>query len=222
MKLIVNSIVKLLGSAFSYIYPPSLHEKAVILKDYLYTFYVSRTYRKCEGIVERGSKVKGARYISIGEKSRISKNARIECIDFFLNKRYTPQLIIGKHCRIGHQVHISTINRVEIGDNTNIGDRCLISDNNHGDFSKNNYTYLNNPNIPDVFLLSEMERPLHSKGAVIIEHSCQIGEGSVVLTGVRIGHNSIISSNSFVREDVPPYSIVAGNPAKVIRTFSDV
>lgn len=222
MTRIISNVLKDLCIFISYIYPPRLHEKMQTIKDQLYTYYVSRTYKKCDGIVERGSKVKGTQYITLNKRARISKASRIEVIDSFLGEKYNPELIIGEKCRIGHGVHITVINKVVIGDYTNIGDRCLVSDNNHGDFSKNSYTFENNPKVPDVFLMYEMQRPLHSKGPVVIEHSCQIGEGSVILTGVTIGHNSIVSSNSFVRSDVPPYSIVAGNPAKVIRTFSDV
>lgn len=214
------SFIKFAGKVISYLYPPSVHEKVSKIKELFYTAYVSRQYKLCEGSVERGSRVRGVKYIELNKGSRICRNTRIEAIDQFLGVQYSPELIIGRKCRIGEGTHITVINRIEIGDNTNIGDRCLISDNNHGDFSKNSYTFENNPVVPDVFLLPEMKRPLHSKGPVIIEHSCQIGEGSVILTGVRVGHNSIVASNSFVRSDVPPYSIVAGNPAKVVRSFA--
>ena len=222
MKSLFFKILRVLCVSFSYVYSPKFHEKIKVLKDQLYTYYVSRSYKKCEGVVERGSRVRGTKYIMLGKGSRFCKNTRIEVIDNFLGVNYNPLFVVGERCRIGGGVHVSCIKKIEIGNNTNIGDRCLITDNNHGDFSKNSYTYVNNPDVPDVFLLPEMQRPLHCKGPVIIEHSCQIGEGSVILTGVTIGHNSIVSSNSFVRESVPPYSIVAGNPAKVIRTFSKI
>ncbi|MES2567368.1 MAG: DapH/DapD/GlmU-related protein [Bacteroidota bacterium] len=61
-----------------------------------------------------------------------------------------------------------------------------------------------------------------SKGAIIIGNDVWIGTQSVILTGVQIGNGSVIAANSVVTENVPPYSIVGGTPAKLIRKrFSD-
>lgn len=52
---------------------------------------------------------------------------------------------------------------------------------------------------------------------VIIEDNVWIGERSTVLKGVTIGCGSIVACDSIVTKDVPPYTIVAGNPAKVVK-----
>ena len=60
------------------------------------------------------------------------------------------------------------------------------------------------------------------KGNTIIENDVWIGYGATIMPGVRIGNGSIIGSKSVVTQDVEPYSIVGGNPAKIIRKrFSD-
>lgn len=46
-----------------------------------------------------------------------------------------------------------------------------------------------------------------------------VGEGVVILGGVTIGHHSIIGANAVITKDIPPYSVVIGNPAKVIKQF---
>lgn len=51
---------------------------------------------------------------------------------------------------------------------------------------------------------------------VVIEDGVFIGVNSVILPGVTIGKNSIVSAGSVVTKDVPPHSVVAGNPARVI------
>jgi len=56
-----------------------------------------------------------------------------------------------------------------------------------------------------------------SRGDVIIGHDVWIGEDAVILSGVHIGNGAVIGASAVVANDVPPYSIVAGNPAKVIR-----
>ena len=54
-------------------------------------------------------------------------------------------------------------------------------------------------------------------GEVIIEDGCDIGIGSVILPGVKIGEGSIVGAGAVVTKDVLPYSVVAGNPAKSLR-----
>lgn len=56
-----------------------------------------------------------------------------------------------------------------------------------------------------------------SKGPVTIRDDVWIGTGSTILSGVTIGQGAIVAANSLVTKDVPPYSIVGGNPAKVIK-----
>lgn len=52
---------------------------------------------------------------------------------------------------------------------------------------------------------------------VVIGHDTWIGHGAVIMPGVRIGNGAVVGSNSVVTKDVPPYAIVAGVAAKVIR-----
>jgi acetyltransferase-like isoleucine patch superfamily enzyme len=53
--------------------------------------------------------------------------------------------------------------------------------------------------------------------AVVLKRGCWIGANSIILPGVSVGENSVIGAGSVVTRSVPPYVLVAGNPAKIIR-----
>lgn len=62
------------------------------------------------------------------------------------------------------------------------------------------------------------QRPhlIRRKGQVIIMNDCWIGNGVIMLGGIKIGNGAVVAAGAVVTKDVPPYAIVAGNPAKVI------
>ena len=60
-----------------------------------------------------------------------------------------------------------------------------------------------------------------SFGPIKVCENARIGAYSVILPGVTIGRGSIIGTGSIVSEDIPPYSIAIGSPAKVVRQLND-
>ncbi|WP_133770149.1 CatB-related O-acetyltransferase [Enterovirga rhinocerotis] len=63
----------------------------------------------------------------------------------------------------------------------------------------------------------DLEGSHASKGDVTIGNDVWIGSACMILSGVTIGHGAVIGARAVVAKDVPPYAIVAGNPARVIR-----
>jgi acetyltransferase-like isoleucine patch superfamily enzyme len=92
---------------------------------------------------------------------------------------------------------------VLIGENSACSQNCFISGQSHHyeDVSKN-------------FLRQGVQT-----SQVVIGKNVWIGANSVILPGVKIGDNSVIGAGSTIIEDVPAYSVVAGNPAKIIRQY---
>ena len=60
----------------------------------------------------------------------------------------------------------------------------------------------------------------YSKGSVRIRRGAWLAFGCHVLSGVTVGENSVVAANSVVTKDVPPYTVVAGNPAKVVKRYN--
>jgi virginiamycin A acetyltransferase len=65
------------------------------------------------------------------------------------------------------------------------------------------------------------DAPKRSRGDTVVGHDVWIGRGAVIMPGVTIGSGAIVASASVVTKDVPPYAIVGGNPAHVIRMRFD-
>lgn len=132
-------------------------------------------------------------YISIGSHT--------ELLDGVCVFSYGGFVQIGKHCSINPYTIIYGHGGVVIGDNVLIAGHCMIIPNNHIYVDKN--------------------KPIATQGGIkkgiIIEDDVWIGHGCSILDGVIIGRGSIIAAGSVVKSNIPPFSIVAGVPAKVIK-----
>ena len=123
------------------------------------------------------------------------------------------EISIGEYCYIGEQSHIWSSARITVGD------RVLISHN------VNIFDSLTHP-------VSPAQRHQHYRQIITSGHPSQIdlkeapvrigndvwiGCLSIILKGVTIGEGAIVGAGSVVSKDVPPFTIVAGNPARVVR-----
>jgi len=73
----------------------------------------------------------------------------------------------------------------------------------------------------DAFGPEQIDGHPSSKGSVIIGNDVWIGQGVTIMPGINIGDGAVIAANSHVVNDIPPYSIVGGNPARLIRLRFD-
>jgi len=131
-------------------------------------------------------------------------------------------------CEVGDETKIGAF--VEIQKNATVGKRCKISSHTFicegvriedNVFIGHSVTFINDSypraTTSDGDLQTgadwKVERTLIKKGA-------SIGSGTTLLSNVVVGENAIVGAGSVVTKDVPPNSIVAGNPAKVLRTVN--
>ena len=137
--------------------------------------------------VARGAKVH-THFLSLGHESWIASGAIVR-----------GHITIGNHCTINPYAHIA--GKVRIGDGVRIAGLASIYGFNHG-FSRTD--------IP------VYAQPVTMKG-IEIGNGCWIGANAVIVDGVTLGDHSIVAGGSVVTADFPQYSIVGGNPARLIR-----
>lgn len=118
---------------------------------------------------------------------------------------YTAKLEIGKFCQIAHKA------------------KFLLSDVNH---------QMNGPSTYPFFIFgmhnescaewANYEPVMPDKGPTVVGNDVWIGHEAVIMPGVKVGDGAIIGARAVVTRDVPPYAIVGGNPARLIRMrFTD-
>lgn len=109
---------------------------------------------------------------------------------------------IGQRCRINGNLNISALE----GTSVIIGDDCLISE-----------AVVKSSDMHSIYDCGSNQRINFAKD-VRIGDRVWIGDGVIILKGVKIGNDSIIGARSVVTKDVPSNVIVAGNPARIIKT----
>lgn len=141
---------------------------------------------------------------------------------------------IGDYFQTGQGVSIREDNL--IGNNVSIGTNSVLEFGNRiGDYSRiHSSCFLEMVTIgkyvfvgPDV-VFTDDPHPIgcphykECKGGAVVEDYVRIGANSTILPGIKIGRNSLIGAGSVVTKDVPPDSVVAGNPAKVIKRIDQL
>jgi len=142
--------------------------------------------------------------IRIGDGVLIQERAWLSVVEEWYGQTFEPSFTIGNRTTLGRNNYISCIGQVEIGDDVLTGDDVLIADTYHG--------YRD----PDVAIRYQ---PMAPPEPVRIGDGVALYPRAVVLQGVTIGDRSNIAAGAVVTEDVPPNSLVVGNPGRVVRRY---
>ncbi len=143
--------------------------------------------------------------IKIGNNFYLGHDARLLFIKSYAKKIYNSRLVIGANVTIGNRFTVLCADFIEIQNNCLIASDVFITSENHG----------MNPEISDNYA----NQPLVSK-PIVIEEGCWLGEKVCVLPGVRLGKRSIAATGSVITRSFPPYSLVGGVPAKLLKTYN--
>jgi acetyltransferase-like isoleucine patch superfamily enzyme len=132
--------------------------------------------------------------VELGRWSWIGHGTKIRCHEGLVS--------IGAKTVLGQECTISAYQHVSIGRECVVADRAMLIDFDHG--------------------VVEVDRPIRLQGIykrdVRVGNNVWIGYGACILRGVTIGDNAIIGTSAVVTRDVPPNAVVAGVPARIIRT----
>jgi acetyltransferase-like isoleucine patch superfamily enzyme len=135
--------------------------------------------------------------LEVGEHTLFEPNVWITTGD-------SGRIRIGGGCFLNMGVMVAAYELVEIGDHCMFANGCFVSDGAHR---------FDDPDKPVPW------QGFTTKGPVRIGDNCWFGVNCVVTTGVTIGERCVIGANSVVTHDLPPRTIAAGAPAKLIRAI---
>lgn len=151
--------------------------------------------------------LRGRKYIDFGKGITLGVGCRLEAF----SETGDLTMVFGERVQINDYAHICSMQNVSIGNDVLIAGKVYISDNSHGVY-KGEESH-SSPEIPPI-------KREYFVAPVIIEDNVWIGEGVIILPGVKVGKGSIIGAYSIVNKNIPSNAIAAGQPAKVIKLYN--
>jgi acetyltransferase-like isoleucine patch superfamily enzyme len=195
---------------------------------------LGRWFRGFMGLVRHGGLIgiHGSARVSVqgvfafGQRVSIGRNSIIQ-----VPKNSTLRL--GDRVHIGREVEVSPATEISIGNHTSVQDRCNFL----GQVAVGAHCIF----APNVFISSRihqfMERPawlIRDQDALLadptyvaanprclpvhIDEDCWVGINAVIMRGVTLGRGCVVGANSVVTKSFPPYSVIAGAPARLFRS----
>lgn len=163
--------------------------------------------------IGRLCKIRG-KGIVLGDNVNVGDFCWIETVNVYKSfegkQNFSSFIRIENNVAMSDFVHISSVDKILIGEGTLIGSKVYIGDHSHGSYL-NLLEYKKQLNIPPRW------RPLSDIKPIKIGKNCWIGDGVVILAGSEIEDNCVIAANSVVKGKFVANSIIGGAPAKIIK-----
>ena len=153
--------------------------------------------------IYRPRRIFGAQFIEMGDRSTVDQYGWLAALESYAGVRYKPQIVLGDDVHIGRYACLTAISSIVIEDGCLFSEHVYISDHGHG-------------MDPEGGLI--VDQRLVSKGPVWIGAGSFVGYRACILPGVILGKHCIVGANSVVTHSFPDFSVVAGCPARLIRS----
>jgi acetyltransferase-like isoleucine patch superfamily enzyme len=152
------------------------------------------------------ARVENPHRISVGRDVLVQERAVFSVVESHHGKPFSPRLTIGDRTVIGRDFCVANVGEIDIGPDVLMADGVFIGDTYHD---------YHDPARP------VLAQPMVDPEPVRIEAGAFLGVRAIVLAGVTVGANAVVGAGAVVTRDVPPRSVVAGNPARVIREWDE-
>lgn len=154
-------------------------------------------------IAEDGCEIQGVSRLGVrfGDNVTVGSYAMIRPSGYY-GREIGEGLEVGDRSNIGPYCYLGASGGITIGSEVMMGPRVSFFSENHN-FDRTDCS---------------MRQQGVTRRPIVVEDDCWLASGSTILAGVTIGRGSVIGAGSVVTRDVPPYSVAAGNPARVIRS----
>jgi acetyltransferase-like isoleucine patch superfamily enzyme len=130
---------------------------------------------------------------------------------------------MGTGCQIDNSVLITDAQNVSLGERVIVNDGVILQSCEGAEIRIGDQVSLSYGAklITGGYVISEdgVDHKHHSAKRIVVEDSCWVGSGAVLLAGVTVGRGAVVAAGSVVTRDVQPGTIVGGTPTKVIRVF---
>lgn len=158
-----------------------------------------------DSYVLRPCVIYGPSCIRLGDRSVVLRHGYLNAVEEYAGVRLQPKIVIGNGVYIGRYVYLTAMREITIGDGCVLSEHVYITDLMHGV----------QPGGTPI-----MEQPLESKGPVRIGAHCFLGYRAAVMPSVTLGEHCVVGANSVVTRSFPAFSMIAGSPAKLLKTYS--